>query len=190
MERCARVLARPVTANSVDHVGGEAKFAASQLLFPSRQVERDLRRRFADLSSGVRLFIARVMLADPAVLVLDQPTRALDPPYPSDLRRFVRETLAQRNGKTIIVATNLIDETVERGDRHLMPPPARSKGRLMRLSPSLTAELVELRFTTNATGSRYDNRHEHAALLRRHGCSHRTPERTAARRRRARVQVA
>ncbi len=82
-------------------------------------IESDLDRRFADLSSGIRqrLSIARALIADPDVLLLDEPTRALDPPHASKLRLFVRETLAGRRGKSIIVATNLIDEALELGDR-------------------------------------------------------------------------
>jgi ABC-type multidrug transport system ATPase subunit len=82
-------------------------------------IEPDLDRRFADLSSGIRqrLSIARALIADPDVLLLDEPTRALDPPHASKLRLFVRETLAGRCGKSIIVATNLIEEALELGDR-------------------------------------------------------------------------
>ncbi len=82
-------------------------------------IERDIDKAFADLSSGLRqrLAIARALSGDPAVLLLDEPTRALDPPHARDMRRFIRETLAEKCGKTVIVATNLIDEATELGDR-------------------------------------------------------------------------
>jgi ABC-2 type transport system ATP-binding protein len=82
-------------------------------------IESALDRRFADLSSGLRqrLAVASALIADPEILLLDEPTRALDPPHASDLRRFIRETLAARCAKTIIIATNLIDEAIELGDR-------------------------------------------------------------------------
>jgi len=76
-------------------------------------------KRFADLSTGMRqrLSIARTLLGDPDVLLLDEPTRALDPLHASELRGFVRGTLARRLGKTILVATNLLDEAFELADR-------------------------------------------------------------------------
>lgn len=82
-------------------------------------IEADLNRRFAALSSGARqrLAVARALLADPNVVLLDEPTRALDPVHATDLRRFVRESLAARAQKTVIVATNLIDEARELGGR-------------------------------------------------------------------------
>jgi ABC-2 type transport system ATP-binding protein len=82
-------------------------------------IEPALDVRYAELSSGQRqrLTVARALISDPDVLLLDEPTRALDPPHASDVRRFVRETLAKRYGKTVIVATNAIEEALELGDR-------------------------------------------------------------------------
>jgi ABC-type multidrug transport system ATPase subunit len=101
--------------------GLEARERRSRIVEVARavDVEADLDRRFADLSSGIRqrLAVARALIADPQILLLDEPTRALDPPHASSLRRFIRETLARRLGKTIIIATNLIDEARELGDR-------------------------------------------------------------------------
>jgi ABC-type multidrug transport system ATPase subunit len=101
--------------------GLESRERRSRIVEVARavDVEADLDRRFADLSSGIRqrLAVARALIADPQILLLDEPTRALDPPHASSLRRFIRETLARRLGKTIIIATNLIDEARELGDR-------------------------------------------------------------------------
>ncbi len=100
--------------------GLRSRLRAERIVRVARMVdiERELDKRFADLSSGLRqrLAIARALLSDPEILLLDEPTRALDPPHALDMRRFIRE-FARQCGKTIIVATNLIDEAIELGDR-------------------------------------------------------------------------
>jgi ABC-2 type transport system ATP-binding protein len=79
----------------------------------------ELDRRFDQFSSGMRqrLSFARALLADPEVLLLDEPTRAVDPVHAHELRRFVRDELVGRLGKTVILATNLLDEAWELCDR-------------------------------------------------------------------------
>jgi ABC-2 type transport system ATP-binding protein len=82
-------------------------------------LERDLDRRFDQFSAGMRqrLAFARALLADPEVLLLDEPTRAVDPVHARELRRFVRDELVGRRGKTVLLATNLLEEAWELCDR-------------------------------------------------------------------------
>jgi ABC-2 type transport system ATP-binding protein len=79
----------------------------------------DIDTRFDYFSSGMRqrLAVARALLADPAVLLLDEPTRAVDPIHAQAIRTFVRDELVGRRGKTVILATNLLDEAWELCDR-------------------------------------------------------------------------
>jgi ABC-2 type transport system ATP-binding protein len=79
----------------------------------------DLDRRFDQFSAGMRqrLSFARALIADPDVLLLDEPTRAVDPGHTYELRRFIREDVVGRFGKTVILATNQLDEAWELCDR-------------------------------------------------------------------------
>lgn len=64
-----------------------------------------------------RLALARALLTDPAVLLLDEPTKSLDPKAALEVRRFVRQTLVERLGKTILLVTHSLDEARECCDR-------------------------------------------------------------------------
>ncbi len=70
-------------------------------------------------SSGMkqRLLIARALLARPEVLLLDEPTRSLDPISARTFRRFLREEIVQRLGCTVMLATHDADEVFELCDR-------------------------------------------------------------------------
>ncbi len=70
-------------------------------------------------SSGIRqrILIARALLHDPAVLLLDEPTKSLDPTSAQSLRGFIRERLARHLGKTVIIATHNLAEAESLGDQ-------------------------------------------------------------------------
>lgn len=70
-------------------------------------------------SSGMRqrLLIARALLAKPRVLLLDEPTRSLDPLSARTLRTFLRAELAQQRGCTILLATHNAEEAFGLCDR-------------------------------------------------------------------------
>lgn len=69
-------------------------------------------KRVAEYSSGMkqRLGIARSLLHNPPVLLMDEPTKSLDPGNAYDLRLFMKEDLSKKEGKTIIIATHNLNE--------------------------------------------------------------------------------
>jgi ABC-2 type transport system ATP-binding protein len=64
-----------------------------------------------------RLLIARALLGRPRVLLLDEPTRSLDPISARDFRRFLRETVVAAEGCTVLLATHDADEVWDLCDR-------------------------------------------------------------------------
>jgi ABC-2 type transport system ATP-binding protein len=67
---------------------------------------------FGDYSSGMkqRLAMARALLHDPPILLLDEPTRSLDPISAKHLRRFIADELNGREKKTLLLATHNLQE--------------------------------------------------------------------------------
>jgi ABC-2 type transport system ATP-binding protein len=71
-----------------------------------------LARPFQEYSSGnkQRLSIARALLADPPLLLLDEPTRSLDPISAEGLRTLVRAWAGDGGGKTVLITTHNLAE--------------------------------------------------------------------------------
>ena len=64
-----------------------------------------------------RLSLARALLTDPPVLLLDEPTKSLDPLLQGEVRRFLRTTLVEKLGKTVLLVTHSLAEAEEVCDR-------------------------------------------------------------------------
>ena len=73
-----------------------------------------LRHRPADgLSKGMmqRLLLARALLHDPALLILDEPAAGLDPRARIELRELTRQLAA--DGKTLLISSHILTELSE-----------------------------------------------------------------------------
>jgi len=70
-------------------------------------------------SSGMkqRLLIARALIAYPRVLLLDEPTRSLDPVSARRFRAFLQEEIVGRQKCTVLLATHNAEEALELCDR-------------------------------------------------------------------------
>ena len=77
------------------------------------------RKMVGQFSAGMmqRLLIARALLGRPRVLLLDEPTRSLDPAAAHSFRAFLREELSIRRGCAVLVATHRTEEAFELCDR-------------------------------------------------------------------------
>lgn len=82
-------------------------------------VAGDLDRQVRTLSTGMthRLGLARAFLHGPAVLLLDEPTRSLDPLAAADFRRLLKDDLVRRRGTTLLFASHTLSEVDEIADR-------------------------------------------------------------------------
>jgi ABC-2 type transport system ATP-binding protein len=69
-------------------------------------------RQVGGYSSGMRqrLALARGLLTEPDVLILDEPTRAVDPMSAHELRSLMLPSLQREHGKTLVIATHQLDE--------------------------------------------------------------------------------
>jgi ABC-2 type transport system ATP-binding protein len=76
----------------------------------------DDRVKTYSLGMRQRLGIARCLLTDPELLILDEPMNGLDPAGIQDFRAFVRDFVAQ--GRTIVLSSHLLDE-VEKTCSHV-----------------------------------------------------------------------
>ncbi len=97
-------------------------FAASYLIQPSDRLSRarhwvervNLKEKWdayiRDLSRGMRqrLILAKILLADPDVLLMDEPASGLDPIARLEMRDILKEIAAA--GKTIIISSHILTE--------------------------------------------------------------------------------
>lgn len=82
-------------------------------------IKEDLDRQVRTFSTGMahRLGLARALLHAPGILLLDEPTRSLDPLAAADFRRLLKDELVRRHGTTLLFASHTLSEVEEIADR-------------------------------------------------------------------------
>ncbi len=78
-----------------------------------------LDRQVRTLSTGNvhRLGLARAMLHQPSVLLLDEPTRSLDPLAAAEFRRFLLQQIVAERGTTVLFASHTLAEVEQLAGR-------------------------------------------------------------------------
>ena len=74
---------------------------------------------FQKYSGGMKrkLALARALLADPPILLLDEPTTGLDIISSRNIRDFIKNDLSKKHGKTVLYTTHYIEEVSQMCDR-------------------------------------------------------------------------
>lgn len=123
------------------------------------------------LSGGEKkkVALASVMVMDPQVLLLDEPTAGLDPRSSQTLVDLIRE--AQGNGKTVITATNDLHIVAEIASRVLVFGEDR---RILASGPP--EEILTNRPILLSANLVHAHRHAHGALWHAHEHEHPAPD--------------
>jgi ABC-2 type transport system ATP-binding protein len=81
-------------------------------VFAKLELDEVARRRFGEMSTGnkQRLAVARALLASPPVLLLDEPTRSLDPLAAARMRDLIRSLAEQDPPVTILLTSHNLAE--------------------------------------------------------------------------------
>ena len=89
---------------------GVSNFARIDLVLSQMGLAQRANDKFRTYSLGMkqRLCIAATLLADPQLIILDEPTNGLDPAGIHDIRELIK-TLAQQ-GRTVLVSSHLLGE--------------------------------------------------------------------------------
>ncbi len=64
-----------------------------------------------------KLSLARTLLPDPPILLLDEPTTGLDAISSRNIREFVKNTVSKESGKTVLYTTHYIEEAAQICDK-------------------------------------------------------------------------
>ena len=100
---------------ALDNLHGRALDRRIEELLVLVGLEKAAHKRVASYSSGMkqRLAIARGLLGEPGILILDEPTRTLDPEAVDDVKSLISARIHRHSLRTLLIATHRFDEAEE-----------------------------------------------------------------------------
>jgi ABC-type multidrug transport system ATPase subunit len=104
---------------SLNRIYGVAARARIEEVLATVEIADTGEKIVAMFSSGMRqrLLIARALLSKPKLLLLDEPTRSLDPISARSFRQLLRQITGESDGCTVVLATHNSEEAMELCDR-------------------------------------------------------------------------
>jgi ABC-2 type transport system ATP-binding protein len=135
----------------------------------SMGISEALGRQVRTYSTGMthRLGLARALLHGPAILLLDEPTRSLDPLAAVEFRRLLKADLVRRHGATLLFASHTLSEVEEIADRVVLLESGRMIGcetpsglRALTHTASLEAAIESLARQASPAGHEGHEAHE------------------------------
>lgn len=103
----------------LNQISNSAASRRISLLAEQFQIGEALDRQVRTFSSGTvqRLSIARALLHEPSVLLLDEPTRSLDAIGASEFRRFLKTEILRQGRTSLLFASHTLPEVEFLADR-------------------------------------------------------------------------
>ncbi|WP_333820172.1 ABC transporter ATP-binding protein [Ohtaekwangia sp.] len=97
---------------ALDNLKGQVLHEKISQLIDLVGLTRHADKLFAGYSSGMKqkLAIARGLLADPKILILDEPTRTLDPIATEEVKELIFKKIHSDRERTLLIATHNLDE--------------------------------------------------------------------------------
>jgi ABC-2 type transport system ATP-binding protein len=129
-------------------------------LFAQLELEEVARRRFGEMSTGnkQRLAVARALLSKPPVLLLDEPTRSLDPLAAARMREMISSLARQDPPSTLLLTTHTHAEEETLCERVAII----SRGRIRAIDTpqhlrSLTSKSEQVRLTVSGLNGTHES---------------------------------
>jgi sodium transport system ATP-binding protein len=142
----------------LNHLSNAATAARMAQLAEQFHLGQALERQVRTLSSGTvqRLSLARALLHQPRVLLLDEPTRSLDAIAAAEFRRFLKADVLRRANTTLLFASHTLPEVELLADRVAVIDAGRllacdTLDALRRRTGAATLEEVFIQLTGRAT---------------------------------------
>ncbi len=107
---------------ALDNLWGDELKQRIEQLIAMVGLENAARKPISTYSSGMkqRLALARGLIGEPEILILDEPTRALDPMACDELTELLVERLHRGAQKTLLIATHRPEEAMKLCDKVML----------------------------------------------------------------------